>query len=146
MTILTWTSAVPLITAIIALSGVAITIAVQSRNFNRQLRSARTLKISEMRQAWINNLRDSMATFQSYGVTPGMNQNENREWYESGTRIELLMNPEDEDFVPLQNSMYEFLGARESKEKFSANSKYISVCQRILKREWEKLKTEVKIN
>lgn len=53
------------------------------------------------------------------------------------------MNPADPDFNELQNSMYEFVGIDDTTEKFLANPKYIEVCQRILKREWEVLKGEV---
>jgi len=124
--------------------GVAITIAIQWRNFNRQLRSAHMLKISEMRQAWINNLREAMAIFQSYGVTPGIDQHERREWYEAGTKIELLMNPDDPDFAELQQRMYAFFGSADVEDKFTANPEFVAICQRILKREWEVLKAEVR--
>lgn len=144
MMMLTWTWAIPLIVATLALAGVALTIVIQWRNFNRQLRSAHSLKISEMRQAWINDLRNAMATFQSYGVSPDMDHHDKREWYEAGTRIELLMNPMDPDFTELHDRMYSFLGATEIADKFTANPAYITVCQRILKREWEVLKGEVK--
>jgi len=140
----TWTCAIPLIVATLALLGVTITIVIQWRNFNRQLRSAHSLKISEMRQAWINNLRDAMAAFQSYGVTPGLDHHKKREWYEAGTKIELLMNPADPDFEELQQRMYAFFGATELGDKFSTNPQFVAVCQRILKREWEVLKSEVR--
>ena len=140
----TWNWAVPLIASALALLGVTVTIIVQWRNFNKQLQSAHALKIAEMRQAWINDLRQAMATFQSYGVTPDMNHNEQREFYEAGTRIELLMNPRDPDFEELHDAMYGFLGISGIDEKFAANPRYIQICQRILKREWEVLKAEVK--
>ena len=139
----TWTWAVPLIASIIALIGVSITIIVQWRNFNLQLKSAHTLKISEMRQAWINSLREAMASFQSHGVTPSLNHREQKEWYEAGTKIELLMNPSDPDYKELQDCMYAFFNAESVDDKFSANPKFVDVCQRILKREWEVLKSEV---
>jgi hypothetical protein len=140
----TWAWAIPLIVAILALCGVTFTIVIQWRNFNRELRSAHALKISEMRQAWINNLRDAMSLFQSYGVTPNMNQNDIREWYEAGTRIELLMNPADPDYDELHERMDAFLGAKDPIEKFGANPAYVAVCQKILKREWEALKAEIR--
>jgi len=143
MVVPNWAWAIPLIVSVLALTGILITVAIQLRNFDRQLRSAHTLKISEMRQAWINNLRDSMAAFQSFGVTPGLDQHDKREWYEAGTKIELMMNPSDPDFEDLKNSMYRFLGAVEVTDKYSANPEYIQICQRILKREWEVLKQEV---
>ncbi|MBP6361905.1 MAG: hypothetical protein KA233_00050 [Novosphingobium sp.] len=138
-----WAWAIPLIAAIIAFAGVAATITVQARYFQKQLKSSHTLKIAEMRQAWINDLRTAMAVFQSYGVTPDSNHNEVREFYETGTRIELLMNPADPDFDELQSAMYEFVGIEDTTEKFMANPKYIEICQRILKREWEVLKAEL---
>ena len=107
----TWTWAVPLIAATIAFVGVAITILLQWRNFNRQLRSAHALKIAEMRQAWINTLRDAMSKFQSYGVTPSLNHAAEREFYEHGTRIELLMNPNDPDYQVLHDCLYRLLSA-----------------------------------
>ena len=101
------------------------------------------MKIAEMRQAWINSLRDEMAKFQSYGITPNIESTNAREFYEHGTKIELLMNPNDPDFAELQKCMYSFLGACEASEKYSMNPAYIEICQRVLKREWEVLKTEL---
>ena len=40
--------------------------------------------------------------------------------------------------------MYKFFEAIEDSEKLAANSDFIKVGQRILKREWEVLKVEVK--
>lgn len=141
-----WTWAMPLVVATIALLGVATTIFVQWRTLIRQLHSSHSLKISDMRQEWINSLRNAMATFQSYGVTPSLDHGAKREWYEAGTKIELLMNPADPDFKELQDCMYAFLGAQTIEQKFSANPRFVTVCQRILKREWEVLKAEVKAN
>jgi hypothetical protein len=59
-----------LIIAILALIGVAAYDRHPVAQLQPWLHSAHSLRISEMRQAWTNNLRDAMATFQSYGVTP----------------------------------------------------------------------------
>ncbi|MBX9729786.1 MAG: hypothetical protein K2X59_00510 [Sphingomonas sp.] len=139
----TWTWAVPLLASALALAGVILTLYLQNRNFHRQIRATHTLKIAEMRQAWINSLRDAMSVFQSWAVTPDLDHTEKREFYEAGTKIELFMNPEDEDYEALQHVMYEFLGAADPGEKYAANPKYVEVCQRILKREWETLKSEI---
>jgi len=90
-----------------------------------------------------NNLREAMASFQSYGVTPDLDHTGHREFYEHGTKIELLMNPKDPDYDELQGCLYSFLNANTLAEKFSANPQYVAVCQRILKREWEVLKREI---
>ena len=139
----TWSWAIPLVVAFITLSGVMVTLIIQWRNFNRQLRSAHALKIAEMRQAWFNDLREAMAKFQSFGVTPNLNHSLDRKFYEHGTRIELFMNPNDPDYQELSACLYRFLSADNQLEKFGANPQYVEVCQRILKREWETLKREV---
>ena len=96
-----------------------------------------------MRQSWIYDMRDAMAKAQSYGVTPDLNHVGTREFYEYGTKIELFMNPNDEDYQKLQDCLYRFLSARNQDEKYSANPKYIEICQKILKREWDRLKREL---
>lgn len=108
-----------------------------------QLRAGAQKKIAEFRQDWIHRLRDELAEFQSYGVTPNLNQAEKREFFSHGTRVELLMSPKDPDYGELVRCLYEFLEADSTTKKYSANPAFISVSQRILKREWEVLKREI---
>jgi hypothetical protein len=114
------------------------------RNSRLQTQLAANLKLAEFRQAWINNLRDDMAKFQSFGITPGLDQAKEQEFYRLGTRIELFMNPDDEDFCRLQDALYDFLNAETLGEKYGANPEFVQICQRILKREWDVLKEEIK--
>jgi hypothetical protein len=109
-----------------------------------ETRLAANLRLAEFRQAWINSLRDDMAKFQSFGVTPELEQVNEQEFYRLGTRIELFMNPNDEDFPVLQDALYAFLHAETLGEKYGANPQFVSICQRILKREWDVLKAEVR--
>lgn len=85
-----------------------------------------------------------MCEFQSFGVTPELNQAQQREFYQAGTKIELLMNPSDPDYADLHDRMYAFLDAQTVQDKFAANAPYVAVCQRIIKREWDRLKTEAR--
>ncbi len=103
------------------------------------------LKISDFRQAWINSLRDEMAEFQSYGILPNSDPTKEREFYKLGTKIELLMNPDDPDYINLQTQMYGFLSAADGGrlEKYSQNSDFVKLCQKILKREWDRLKQDI---
>jgi len=135
--------AAPIFASIVTLIGVVITLYIQNKSFKNQLQSNHSAKMAEMRQAWINNLRDAMSTFQSYAVTPNLDQTKTREFYEAGTKIELFMNPEDPDFAELQSKMYAYLDARDIVEKFQANPLFIEVCQKILRREWLVLKSEL---
>lgn len=139
-----WSWAIPIIVSCVALLGVGATISVQHLNFKRQLHSSHSLKIADMRQAWINNLRDEMAVFQSYIGMPNMSDVERQSWHKAGTKIELLMNPADPDFEDLKASMYAFLEKMDRKGNEAASDKFVAVCQRILKREWELLKNEVR--
>lgn len=66
------------------------------------------LKISEFRHQWINDLRDTMAEFQSYGVLPDDDPTKKQEFYRLGTKIELLMNPNDEDYKALHDMLEAF--------------------------------------
>ena len=85
-----------------------------------------------------------MAIFQSWGMTLGINQVDHREFYEHGTRIELLMNPGDTDYDALQLLMYRLLEAINLSQKYSINAEFVKLCQRILKREWELAKREIR--
>lgn len=133
---------IPLVVAVVALFGVALTSWFQQRNVARQIKATNLISLAEMRQNWLNSLRDNMAKFQSYGITPTLDHQNICEFYESRTKIELLMNPNGIDFEELHNCLYEFLGAQSIEEKYAANPQYINVCQRIIKREWEMLKLE----
>lgn len=107
------------------------------------LQMAHATKMAEFRQAWLNELRAAMAAFQSFGVTPDLDHFAEREFFASGTKIELLMNPKDENYGELSRCLYNFLAARSVEEKFSANPVFVNVCQKILKAEWEVLKAEL---
>ena len=106
-----------------------------------------TLKISEFRQNWINDLRNCMAEFHSYGILPDFDPSrQEQEFYRLGTKIELLMNPKDPEYGELQDVMYEFLDSAEGtkEDKYRVNPGFVKVCQKILKNEWERLKKDVK--
>ena len=117
---------------------------INERNARRTDDTTRSLKLSEHRLAWIQTLRDEMAVFQSWGMTPGINQSDMREFYEHGTRIELLMNPGDPDYATLQSLMYRLLVADDTNKKFAVNADFVLLCQGILKREWDLAKREIR--
>lgn len=123
-----------------------ISIRSASRREVANRRIAAELKIAEFRQTWINNLRDALADFHSYGTIPNGNPKLEREFYKLGTKIELLMNPEDPDFEELQRYLYGYLDASDkgTMEKYRLNPDFVDLCQRILKREWERLKKELR--
>lgn len=109
----------------------------------QQIEFQRAVKIADFRQAWINDLRESMARFQSFGITPELDHALDREFYQLGTKIELLMNRNDERYRTLEKLLYDFLQAKTVLEKYSCNAEYIDLCQDILKTEWEVLKGDL---
>ena len=118
-------------------SGVAL------EGVQRQIEFQRGVKIAEFRQAWINDLRESMSKFQSMGVTPNLDHALEPEFYRLGTKIELLMNRKDTRYAALQQLLYQFLQAKSTEEKYACNGPYIELCQDILKTEWDVLKRDL---
>jgi hypothetical protein len=112
------------------------------RGLNSQIKFKHAAKVAEFRQAWINDLRESMAILQSIGVTPDLQHSHQTEFYRAGTKIELLMNRNDERYRKLQECMYSFLSAETVEEKYLCNAPFVSICQDILKSEWEVLKKD----
>ncbi|MBL4617697.1 MAG: hypothetical protein JKY46_08360 [Robiginitomaculum sp.] len=111
---------------------------------SKQIRMQAKMKIADLRQEWIHQLREAMAQFQSFAVTPDLSHQYQQEFYRYGTKIELLMNNADRDYKNLQDCMYNLLEAISIEEKYKANPKYIEVCQEIIKREWETLKKNLR--
>ena len=117
---------------------------ISQLNLKLQTRLTANLKLAEMRQAWINSLRDDMAAFQAIGVTPTVDHKAQQEFYRLGTRIELFINPKDDNYSDLQDALYAFLQAQTTDEKYAANPGYVRICQSILKAEWDVLKNEIR--
>jgi hypothetical protein len=107
----------------------------------RQLTLTHAIKIAEFRQAWINDLRDSMAKFHSLGILEGALRN--AEFYRLGTKIELLMDRKDPRYDRLNKLMYSFYDATSGAERLLCNAPFVEVSQDILKTEWEKLKADL---
>ncbi len=84
-----------------------------------------------------------MATLQSLGVTPDLQHQQLREFYQAGTKIELLMNRDDRRYETLHDCLYAFLAAKTLEEKYRCNAPFVEVCQDILKTEWDVLKLDL---
>jgi hypothetical protein len=137
---------VPIISAAIGAIAAIIAGRYLKKNEDKRRSFEGTLKVAEFRQQWINDLRNTMAEYQSYGILPGFDPSKERKFYELGTKIELLMNPNDRDFANLQGILYQFLESAEGDkiDKYQNNAEFVAICQGILKREWERLKQDLK--
>ncbi|WP_297769973.1 hypothetical protein [uncultured Alcanivorax sp.] len=136
---------VPLLSAFFAAASSWYTARKALKKEHLKMKFDGVMKIANYRQAWINTLRDEMAEFQSYGVLPDSDPTRERDFYRLGTKIELLMNPGDPDYEELQNYMYNFLLVSDGGviDKYSKNAEFVELCQKILKREWDRLKLDI---
>jgi hypothetical protein len=98
-----------IVVGIVSTLGVVVGARISRRGVREQLYFDHAAKIAEFRQAWINDLRNSMAEFQSIGIME--NARETSNFFRTGTKIELLMNPRDKRYSALQTAMYDFFGA-----------------------------------
>ena len=135
---------VPVISGVAGVIAAVITSICMTKSAQKRRSFDSILKISEFRQQWINDLRNAMAEFQSYGVMPNGDPTKRREFYRLGTKIELLMNPNDTDYGSLHALLEEFFdkASATEDEKFEVDERYVAICQRILKREWNRLKSD----
>ncbi len=131
--------------AVIASAYISSTIAKKNIELNRkQLKFNHELKLAEFRQKWIDNLRDTMAEFQAIGTHPKTDQILEKDFYKLGTKIQLLMNPADSEYDKLHSIMYEYYYAQTPDEKNNLDDTFVKLCQGILKREWDRLKSDLK--
>ncbi|CAO1653411.1 hypothetical protein [Parasphingorhabdus sp. NYA22] len=121
-------------------ASLAAEISKQNEKLRANLQS--NVKLAEFRQNWINDLRTDMAKINSIGVTPSADHSKNLDFYDLMARIQLRMNPEDENYEDLNDCLYDLLN-KSVEEKYGASPKFIHVSQKILKREWDTLKAEI---
>lgn len=149
-TILTATVVAAIISAVVSLLGHWISsknakLAAQISEKNARLAADLNakVKLADFRQAWIDALRKDMAELYSIGVTPDTEHQNTEKFYDLVARIQLRMNPDDEQYGELEKCLYTLMSTL-SEEKWGANPEFVKVCQIILKKEWDTLKNDVK--
>jgi site-specific recombinase len=107
-------------------------------------------KLADSRQSWINELRSDMAKLESLTIHTVMKRRKGEnydhlqlEYCELQSRIQLRLNPNDEDYAPLMEIWARFLGENEQGLLGTNAAEYSSICQKILKKEWDKLKDDL---
>jgi hypothetical protein len=136
----------PAVSALIG-AGVALLVSWMGRRSDLKQRTlAREIKLSEFRQAWINSLRDAIADF---GAITSVRENWNNNQEQTVGlvfKIEMMMNPNDPDYETLRKALKyradaQALGGTERLNPSEDN--LLEVSQRILKREWDRLKSDL---
>jgi len=151
-----WTIIATFITALGALIGSIIASVIAYRGTKSAQRIAKEnlsmtaeLERIKFREKWIQNLREEMSKLGGLATTLDDSDSEHRTAHmQHFVKILLLMNPEDDDYIELQNMAIDLLNywrdgdQKMNKEDFKPKD-YVSVCQRILKREWTRLNLEI---
>lgn len=112
-------------------------------------RAQRAFKIAEFRQAWINALREELAILYAE-ATAGNNELawDNPSVRKSYMTILLLMNPKDKDYIELKKLCDDYMlssgNETEDGDDITIDEKLGDISQRILKREWDRLKCDLR--
>jgi len=147
--------------AVVALVAVIVGPAVSLRVAKRQMLSSRAIAelqaranvLSKTRQEWINNLRQEVASFITTIeiIVPLMFAQKDTaemskqvsQMYLQLNRIRLLINPDEDDHSSLVKIMQEVAIMVTSCDRTAASRSHelTSLSQKILKREWERVKS-----
>lgn len=138
---------VPLLTILISWS-----VAVQTNRTSRKLADKERalgvqLKLAEFRQAWIDSLREDIACYAAVTFhtesdpIPAANL---REIVTLGARIRMRLNTSDPDYEAFIAALsYSLPTTGEQREQAKTGATAVSIGQKILKREWERLKADL---
>ncbi|NMR28071.1 hypothetical protein HH219_21575 [Pseudoalteromonas sp. NEC-BIFX-2020_015] len=104
--------------------------------------------IANNRQEWINSLRDEITSFLAVvaSTSPSqhltqMNEAEKKNLWLHSYKIELLINPKEKDHVDLVDKIREEINNLINLKEETLISDIISISQKILKREWDRVRT-----
>lgn len=144
------------IAALAVFVGPYISWLVSKRQAETSIRVSNKQIIAPMRQAWINNLRDLTAELMgkcAHYFAAGFEDREDSEYRhitELTYKLELYINPNEEDHAQLVSQIKRMESALTSgsnpktdNEFWEAHRAAIELSHTILKREWDRVKTEI---
>lgn len=134
---------IPLLTLIVThlLNRAAENRAAANRKIERKL--SQELKLVEFRQSWINDLRNAFVSFHIVLHNKYDLAVDSASLAEAASRIILLMNPEDADFKELIKTHRAMVIEKEERKEAPSLIASNELGQRILKREWDRLKKDL---
>lgn len=150
---------IPILSLVVALLAVIFGPLISFRIAKRQVASSLIVAnkqiVAPMRQAWINNLRDQISEISSSALhyyQTGYEDREDNEYKrltELEGKISLMLNLKEEDHKRLHDCIREMLNAlgkgKEGDNTFvSVHPKVMALARDILKREWNRVKEEIK--
>jgi len=112
------------------------------------------LEIARYRQAWINDLRSDFASYASLHTKAHFEFSDAdfAEMMNVGCRILMRMNPDDADFTAVETCIDYAISCastpkdemKKLEEKYPHRESIVLVGRRVLKREWERLKKDLR--
>lgn len=102
--------------------------------------------ISRFRQEWINSLRKDIAEFHSLLMTTAEHpypKDVDLKLSETGTRIQLYLNPNEPESSKLLKLMNEMYDCSSLEDRMKMDIDFIASAQAILKKEWDRVKLEM---
>lgn len=148
-----------MVSAIVALVGHAISrknaqlaaqISSQNAALSAKLEAAK--KLADSRQRWIDQMREDMAEFVALAAVRQRNFDndtlKNNDVFEKllmvNARINMRMNPKDIDYEKLDQLMGYCIFPENANGSGASSRAFVSLCQIILKREWDVLKSDLR--
>jgi hypothetical protein len=109
-------------------------------------RNAGIQTVAASRQAWINTLRDTLLEFHSIVLTENEHpypKEVDRKLSMLGTKVELLLNPNEATSQKLLDLMNRIYDADSVEKRDKMDREFVSAAQAILKNEWNRVKREL---
>jgi hypothetical protein len=104
-------------------------------------------RVAEFRQAWIDKVINALSEYHSIVMTPSFDKeispNDKRKLSALRTRLEIYLNPEEEDTIALIKLFDVIANSPTSAERSSKDDEMVQVARKLLKKEWERIKTEL---
>jgi hypothetical protein len=116
-----------------------------SKNAERQNDLAAKMKLADFRQGWINQLRDSLAEFESLAVSWDYDPPEkNTQLHRLAVKIRLSMNPKDNNYEKLSTMLDALMKDADPQASAATAEELTRISQDVLKKEWEVLKRDLR--
>jgi hypothetical protein len=138
---------VPILTVLISWFVAAQTNRTSRKLAEKERALSVQLKLAEFRQAWIDGLREDLAAYSAatFHTSDMPLQNDRlHEIVSLGARVMLRMNTKDPDYEAFKTALSHALpSSQEEADAAKTSLTVVTIGQRILKREWERLKSDL---
>jgi hypothetical protein len=143
--------------AFVALAGAGFQFFIGRTQANAALKSADAAllnakntgqhKVAEFRQRWIDKVIDALSEYHSILMSSGdkpLSNDDQRKLSSLRTRLAIYLNPEESDTITLVSLMDEIAKSPIAAERASKDDQMIQVARTLLKKEWVRIKSELK--